>query len=142
VSGRIKHFISAFGEHVIADEVEKAILSASASMGIQLIEFTVAPFVSSNEGKSYHEWFIEFENTPENLEQFASLIDTQMRQLNVYYDDLISGNILSPLKIAVVQKNGFVDYMKSMGKLGGQNKVPRLSNDRKIAADLEKWVIR
>jgi len=142
VSGRIKHFISAFGEHVIADEVEKAILSASASMGIQLIEFTVAPFVSSNEGKSYHEWFIEFENTPEDLEQFASIIDVQMRQLNVYYDDLISGNILSPLKIAVVQKNGFVDYMKSMGKLGGQNKVPRLSNDRKIAADLEKWVIK
>jgi hypothetical protein len=142
VSGRIKHFISAFGEHVIADEVEKAILSASASMGIQLIEFTVAPFVSSNEGKSYHEWFIEFENTPEDLEQFASLIDVQMRQLNVYYDDLIGGNILSPLKIAVVQKNGFVDYMKSMGKLGGQNKVPRLSNDRKIAKDLEKWVIR
>ena len=142
VSGRIKHFISAFGEHVIADEVESAILSASASMGIQLIEFTVAPFVSNNDGKSYHEWFIEFEKTPDDMHRFASLIDAEMCRLNVYYDDLIRGNILSPLKITVIQKNGFVDYMKSMGKLGGQNKVPRLSNDRKIAVDLEKWAAK
>ncbi len=133
VSGRIKHFISAFGEHVIAEEVESSILNVVAESKAHLTEFTVAPFVSSNEGKSYHEWFIEFENLPDNLPEFAAKLDFQMRSRNVYYDDLIKGNILQPLKITLIRKNGFIDYMKSQGKLGGQNKVPRLSNDRKIA---------
>lgn len=136
VSGRIKHFISAFGEHVIGEEVESVILEASKEMNIKLTEFTVAPYVSTDQGKSYHEWFIEFEETPLAIDEFASLIDDHLRKKNVYYDDLISGNILIPLKITAVRKNGFVDYMKSIGKLGGQNKVPRLSNDRKIAEGL------
>ena len=142
VSGRTKHFISAFGEHVIVEEVESAILTAAAEEGIQLTEFTVAPFVSSDKGKSYHEWFIEFEKKPENLHRFALRMDENLRKKNVYYDDLISGNILQPLKITEVKKNGFVDYMKSIGKLGGQNKVPRLSNDRKIAEGLQSFTIQ
>ena len=141
VSGRIKHFISAFGEHVIVEEVESAILTAAKEENIKLTEFTVAPYISTDNGKSYHEWFIEFEHTPENLRAFAKKIDDQLRSKNVYYDDLISGNILQTLKITPVQKNGFVDYMKSIGKLGGQNKVARLGNDRKIAEGLKPFTL-
>src|SRR6188508_2754562 len=139
VTGRTKHFISAFGEHVIGEEVEYSILKAAEEEHVQITEFTVAPFVSSNEGKSYHEWFIEFQNRPGNIDSFANKVEANLRKKNVYYDDLISGNILSPLKITAVRKNGFIDYMKSIGKLGGQNKVPRLSNDRKIADELARW---
>jgi len=139
VTGRTKHFISAFGEHVIGEEVEYSILKAAEEEHIHITEFTVAPFVSKNEGKSYHEWFIEFENRPGDINSFANKVEVNLRKKNVYYDDLISGHILSPLKITAVRKNGFIDYMKSIGKLGGQNKVPRLSNDRKIADELAKW---
>ncbi len=139
VSGRTKHFISAFGEHVIGEEVEYSILKAAEEEHVQITEFTVAPFVSTSDGKSYHEWFIEFENKPGDIRKFANKVDENLRKKNVYYDDLISGNILSPLKITAIRKNGFIDYMKSIGKLGGQNKVPRLSNDRKIADALVKW---
>jgi hypothetical protein len=139
VTGRTKHFISAFGEHVIGEEVEYSILKAAEEERIHITEFTVAPFVSRNDGKSYHEWFIEFENRPGDISSFANKVEENLRRKNVYYDDLISGNILSPLKITAVRKNGFIDYMKSIGKLGGQNKVPRLSNDRKIADELLKW---
>ncbi len=131
VTGRTKHFISAFGEHVIGEEVEFAALKAAEEHQIKLTEFTVAPFISTDKGQSYHEWFIEFEQVPENLNKFSLTLDNYMRQKNVYYDDLISGNILKPLQITVVPKNGFINYMKAAGKLGGQNKVPRLSNDRK-----------
>ncbi len=141
VSGRTKHFISAFGEHVIVEEVEAAILTAAAAENIHLTEFTVAPHISTDKGKSYHEWFIEFEKIPDDLDAFARKMDENLRSKNVYYDDLISGNILQPLKITLVQKNGFVDYMKSIGKLGGQNKVARLSNDRQIADGLKAFTV-
>lgn len=133
VSGRIKHYISAFGEHVIGKEVESALQEAMEGSSIRVNEFTVAPQINPDKGLPYHEWLIEFENEPDNLDQFALLIDRAMRQQNVYYDDLIVGNVLRPLVITKVPKNGFQDYMKSIGKLGGQNKIPRLSNDRKIA---------
>ncbi len=133
VSGRIKHYISAFGEHVIGKEVESALQQAMEGTSIRVNEFTVAPQINPAKGLPYHEWLIEFENEPDNLDQFALLIDVAMRQQNVYYDDLIVGNVLRPLVITKVIKNGFQDYMKSIGKLGGQNKIPRLSNDRKIA---------
>ena len=139
VSGRTKHFISAFGEHVIVEEVESAILTAAREENIHLTEFTVAPFISTDHGKSYHEWFIEFEQQPADLNKFAKKLDDNLRLKNDYYDDLISGNILQPLKITLVQKNGFVNYMKSIGKLGGQNKVARLGNDRKIAEALKPF---
>ena len=139
VTGRIKHFISAFGEHVIGEEVEQALMRTANEEHVHITEFTVAPMVEDIDGKSYHEWFIEFENKPANMTEFIRKLDDQMRSKNIYYDDLISGNILQPLKITLVRKNGFIDYMKSIGKLGGQNKVPRLSNDRKIADELIKW---
>jgi hypothetical protein len=136
VSGRTKHFISAFGEHVIVEEAEAAILKATQEENILINEFTVAPYVSSDAGKSYHEWFIEFGNTPTDLTAFAKKIDDNLRAKNVYYDDLVKGNILQELRITAVPPNGFKNYMKSIGKLGGQNKVPKLSNDRMIADGL------
>ena len=140
VTGRTKHFISAFGEHVIGEEVETALMDVAAAENIHITEFTVAPMISQDGGKSYHEWFIEFENLPTDLISFSKKVDDNLRSKNVYYDDLIGGHILRQLKITVVKKNGFIDYMKSIGKLGGQNKVPRLSNDRKIVDGLRQWV--
>jgi GH3 auxin-responsive promoter len=136
VSGRIKHYISAFGEHVIGKEVETALQQAMENTNVRVNEFTVAPQINPKEGLPYHEWFIEFENEPESMDEFAFQIDNAMRQQNVYYDDLIVGNVLRTIVITKVSKNGFQEYMKSIGKLGGQNKLPRLSNDRKIADQL------
>lgn len=139
VTGRIKHFISAFGEHVIGEEVEKALQYAMKRQPeTEVVEFTVAPMVTPSEGLPYHEWLIEFATPPSNLAQFALDIDKRLAELNVYYDDLISGSILRPLKITSLPKNAFIDYMRSQGKLGGQNKVPRLANDRKIADVISK----
>ena len=137
VTGRIKHFISAFGEHVIVEEAEHAILKTTTEENVRINEFTVAPFVAADKGKSYHEWFIEFEELPEDINKFAQKLDDNLRQKNAYYDDLVRGNILDVLKITPVQKDGFKTYMKSIGKLGGQNKVPKLSNDREIAKVIE-----
>jgi hypothetical protein len=135
VSGRIKHFISAFGEHVIVSEVEQALQRAidKEVNDVTIREFTVAPQVKPKSGLPYHEWFIEFDQEPANIEAFALYIDQQMQQKNIYYDDLIKGNILRPLVIRKVKQDGFQNYMKSIGKLGGQNKVPRVSDNRKIA---------
>ena len=138
VSGRIKHFISAFGEHVIAKEVESALQEAIELTEIRINEFTVAPQINPTSGLPYHEWFIEFENEPNNLEEFALQIDNAMRKQNIYYDDLIVGKVLRTLVITKVIKNGFQEYMKSIGKLGGQNKLPRLSDNRTIADKLER----
>ncbi|MEZ0007424.1 hypothetical protein ABH942_002805 [Flavobacterium sp. 28YEA47A] len=137
VSGRIKHYISAFGEHVIGKEVEEALKEAMENTTIRVNEFTVAPQITPKEGLPYHEWFIEFENEPENLAAFSLRIDDAMRKQNVYYDDLIAGNVLRKLVVTKISKNGFQEYMKSIGKLGGQNKIPRLSNDRTIADKLK-----
>lgn len=141
VSGRIKHYISAFGEHVIGKEVESALQDAMSGTDIRVNEFTVAPQISPENGLPYHEWFIEFENEPDAVEAFALKIDNAMRKQNTYYEDLISGNVLRTLKISKVRKNGFQEYMKSIGKLGGQNKIPRLGNDRKIADRLTGQLI-
>ena len=139
VTGRIKHFISAFGEHVIAKEVEHALEEAVKGTDITVNEFTVAPQTNPDRGLPYHEWFIEFEKEPSDLKEFINKVDLSMQEQNSYYLDLIKGKILQQLKITEVNKNGFQSYMKSIGKLGGQNKVPRLSNDRKIADELKNW---
>ena len=137
VTGRIKHYISAFGEHVIGKEVEEAMRIATANTGIRINEFTVAPQITPKEGLPYHEWLIEFDSefsiSSTEIEAFALQIDNAMRQQNVYYDDLIKGNVLRTVVVTKIPVNGFQEYMKSIGKLGGQNKLPRLSNDRKIA---------
>lgn len=139
VSGRIKHFISAFGEHVIGKEVEQALNEALQVSGASINEFTVAPQINPSIGLPYHEWFIEFETEPTDLKEFAATIDQSLQRQNSYYFDLIEGKVLQPLKITRVQKEGFQNYMRSIGKLGGQNKIPRLSNDRKIAETLTNY---
>ncbi len=142
VTGRIKHFISAFGEHVIGKEVETALNEAILGTKISVSEFTVAPQVNPTSGLPYHEWFIEFENAPEDVVAFAQKIENAMQQQNVYYFDLIQGKVLRPLIIRKVKKGGFHEYMKSIGKFGGQNKIPQLSDHRKIADVLEGFLIR
>ncbi len=142
VSGRIKHFISAFGEHVIVSEVEQALQQAVASerTEVTIREFTVAPQVKPNTGLPYHEWFIEFDQPPADLNTFALKIDQAMQNKNIYYNDLITGKVLRPLVIRMVAKDGFKNYMKTIGKLGGQNKVPRVSDNRKIAEVLISYL--
>ncbi|GAA0714246.1 GH3 auxin-responsive promoter family protein [Aquimarina litoralis] len=137
VSGRIKHFISAFGEHVIGKEVEQAMKEATEATGAVIKEFTVAPQINPKDSElPYHEWFIEFQESPKDIAGLEIQIDNALRKQNTYYDDLITGNVLRTLKVRSVPKDGFNEYMKSIGKLGGQNKLPRLSNDRKIADSL------
>ena len=139
VTGRIKHFISAFGEHVIGEEVEQALLAVANEEGVGITEFTVAPQVNPEPGElPYHEWFIEFAQVPQDIVAFGKKVDKALQKKNIYYFDLIEGKILQPLIIRPLQKDAFVNYMRAEGKLGGQNKVPRLSNDRKIADDLIK----
>lgn len=133
VTGRIKHFISAFGEHVIGKEVDEAMASALSEVNAEVNEFTVAPQINPAQGLPYHEWFIEFSQRPQDFMAFAERLDKALQKQNSYYNDLITGKVLQPLKITVVPTGGFHEYMKSQGKLGGQNKLPRLANDRKIA---------
>ena len=141
VSGRIKHFISAFGEHVIGEEVDYAMKEAAKKHNARITEFTVAPRIQTDGELPYHEWFVEFEQTPENVAAFAHTINELLREKNIYYDDLIKGSILQELKIRPMKKNTFIEYMKSIGKLGGQNKVPRLGNDRTLADALQPWIV-
>jgi len=141
VTGRIKHYISAFGEHVIGEEVEHALMSVANEEGIDIIEFTVAPQVNPPQGQlPYHEWFIEFGSAPKDIKAFTLKVDKALQAKNIYYFDLIDGNILQPLIIQSLKKDTFINYMRSQGKLGGQNKVPRLANDRKIADELKDYI--
>ena len=139
VSGRIKHFTSAFGEHVIAEEVEKSLQETIKEIPAEVNEFHVAPQVNPEKGLPFHQWFVEFKKEPENMDAFSEMIDNTLQKYNTYYKDLISGGILKPLLITKINKDGFRDYMKSIGKLGGQNKVPRLANDRKLADKLKMF---
>ena len=134
VSGRLKHFISAFGEHVIGKEVESAL--QQALVGTNVREFTVAPQIAPTKGLPYHEWFIDFSERPKNMSAFSLSLDDAMRKQNIYYDDLIRGKVLRPVVVTTVKEGSFEAYMKSIGKLGGQNKIPKLTNDRSIADKL------
>jgi hypothetical protein len=141
VTGRIKHFISAFGEHVIAEEVEKALLETCAILQAHVVEFSVAPQVNPPEGTlPYHEWFIEFDSLPGDLDAFSAKLDELMQKQNIYYRDLLKGHVLKPLVVRVMQKDSFIRLMRSKGKLGGQNKVPRLANDRSLADELNQFI--
>lgn len=141
VTGRIKHYISAFGEHVITEEVEGSILNLASQNDLEIIEFTVAPQVNPpGGGTPYHEWFVEFNKTPEKPMQFIADLDRSLQKKNIYYRDLITGSVLRPLKLNLMKRNAFRDYMKSKGKLGGQNKVPRLANDRLLADELLPYI--
>lgn len=143
VSGRIKHFISAFGEHVIAEEVEKAMKNVANEMNVKVSEFTLAPQVNpENDELPYHEWLIEFEEKPSDMNLMQEKLDQLMCEYNIYYKDLISGKVLQKLKITEIEKGGFISMMKKRGKLGGQNKIPRLSNDRILADELKDFVMK
>jgi hypothetical protein len=138
VTGRVKHYISAFGEHVIGKEVDEAMQLTCQAFGVKVVEFTVAPQVNPKEGGlPYHEWWVEFDQIPTDLNRCAQFLDQEMVKQNIYYDDLIQGAILRPLVIRPIKRDSFRAYMKNQGKLGGQNKVPRLANDRKIVSELE-----
>lgn len=141
VTGRIKQYLSAFGEHIIAKEVEEAIRKVSLEMNVSVAEFTVAPQVTPDNGLPHHEWFIAFDEIPSDTDRFAALLDEEMRKQNIYYDDLIAGKILRPLVLRPVESHAFVEFMRDEGKLGGQNKVPHLSNDRKIADKLKRFTL-
>ena len=138
VTGRVSHFISAFGEHVIGEEVEYALMKAAAELKVSVSEFTVAPQVAAEGELPYHEWWVEFVETPTDIKALEARTDQYMQAKNVYYKDLRAGNILQQLKIRALPKGSFIIYMKNQGKLGGQNKVPRLANDRKIAERLKE----
>lgn len=142
VTGRTKHYISAFGEHVIAEEVDKALSEIAQRYQAEVIEFTVAPQVNPDGGLPYHEWFVSFSKAPDDVEKFKLDLDQRMQELNIYYADLIQGKILQPLMLTQIQSDGFSQYMKSQGRLGGQNKLPRLKNDRSIADALKPWTIK
>ena len=143
VTGRIKHYISAFGEHVIGEEVESAILSVAKQENLEITEFTVAPRVTPIDGSlPYHEWYVEFVHPPADLKLFSSKVDKSLQGLNSYYFDLVEGRVLQPLIMHSLEKDAFRNYMKSKGRLGGQNKVPRLSNDRLIADELDTIISR
>ena len=141
VTGRIKHYISAFGEHVIVEEVESAITQLCKNSGVEVVDFTVAPQIQVNNELPYHEWFIEFKNIPDNLQNWALELDKLMQHKNIYYKDLVDGGILQPLRVSIIRENGFRNYMNSIGKLGGQNKIPRLGNDRKMADGLQAFIV-
>ncbi|WP_017257802.1 GH3 auxin-responsive promoter family protein [Pedobacter arcticus] len=142
VTGRIKHYISAFGEHVIGEEVEQALLLIAKDENIEITEFTVAPQVNPGKGEMpYHEWFVEFVNPPKNLKEFAIKVDQALQQKNIYYKDLISGKVLQPLVLRSLKTSSFINLMRAEGKLGGQNKVPRLANDRSLADKLVQYII-
>jgi len=138
VTGRIAHFTSAFGEHVIAEEVERTMSEVCQQQNVRVSEFHVAPQINPQEGLPYHEWLVEFDEVPNNINEFSEALDHKMAEQNVYYNDLVKGHVLKPLVLTVLVRGAFNNYMKSVGKLGGQNKVPRLANDRKIAEELLK----
>jgi hypothetical protein len=142
VTGRIKHYISAFGEHVIGEEVEQALLAVAEKERVEIVEFTVAPQVNPEKGQMpFHEWFIEFKQAPEDMQAFSLKVDEAMQTRNIYYKDLITGKVLQPLIIRLLKPQSFINLMREEGKLGGQNKVPRLANDRSLADKLEKHII-
>lgn len=142
VTGRIKHYISAFGEHVIGEEVEQALLAVAEKERVEIVEFTVAPQVNPEKGQlPFHEWFIEFKQAPEDMQAFSLKVDEALQTKNIYYKDLISGKVLQPLIIRLLKPQSFISLMREEGKLGGQNKVPRLANDRSLADKLEQYII-
>ena len=138
VTGRLKQSLSAFGEHVIVKEVEQAIEQAILKTGNVVVEFTVAPRFKSSSSPACHEWFIEFDGKVDEINNFKNLLDYELQKQNKYYKDLIEGKIIDKPVIRKIIKGGFKKYMSSIGKLGGQNKVPKIADSRKIADSLKK----
>ena len=141
VTGRYKHYISAFGEHVISSEVEQSIKHAIAKTKLVVKEFTVAPMIDvPKPDLPHHEWWVEFDQSTMVTDEFSKIVDSKMKSQNIYYKDLVDGKVLQPLKVISVPTGSFKNYMKSLGRLGGQNKVPRLSNNRDFVNGLNKYI--
>ena len=140
VTGRYKHFISAFGEHVISEEVEQSLSDVCKIKNFSVLEFTVAPEINPKKGLPFHEWWIEFDSLEIELKEIEEILDQKMQERNIYYRDLVKGKILKNLEIRRVKKGGFNKHMKFLGKFGGQNKVPKLSNNRNFVEGLKNYI--
>lgn len=141
ITGRTKHFINAFGEELIIDNAEKALAEAGRKCSAVINEYTAGPIYMNHGTKGGHEWLIEFEHAPESTEGFARALDEALKNLNSDYDAKRTGNLtLNPPLIKVMPEGTFYRWMKKRNKLGGQNKVPRLSNNRDIIEDLSKML--
>jgi hypothetical protein len=139
ISGRTKHFINAFGEELIVDNAEKGLAFACEQTGAEVSEYTAAPVFMDQNAKCRHQWLIEFAKPPKDLSQFAQVLDTRLQEINSDYEAKRYKNItLQPLEIVVARQNLFNDWLKLRGKLGGQHKVPRLSNNRDYIEQLLK----
>lgn len=131
ISGRTRHYINAFGEELMVDNADKAISSVSRLMDAKVKEYTAAPLFMLDKAKGKHQWFIEFEKRPSSITQFASLLDKSLQELNSDYEAKRYKDIsLQPLEITIAHEGAFYEWLKQKGKLGGQHKIPRLSNDR------------
>ncbi len=138
VTGRIKHFISAFGEHVISKEIEDALTNMTTTLGLSIAAFTVAPMIEDTDGLSYHEYLLELESGPADEIKMATILDQSVQEANSYYRDLRQSAMLATPKITLLDTGTFSAYMRRQGKQGGQNKVPILSNNRIIADGLRE----
>ena len=137
ITGRTKHFINAFGEELIVDNAEQGLAYACMKTGASVLEYTAAPVFMDDKGKCRHQWLIEFAAPPADLAEFARLLDTRLQELNSDYEAKRYKDItLQPLEIVTARTNLFNDWLKAKGKLGGQHKVPRLSNSRETMEQL------
>ena len=137
ITGRTKHFINAFGEELIVDNAEKGLAYACEQTGAEVLEYTAAPVFMDGNAKCRHQWLIEFSKEPEDLNRFTSLLDWKLQEINSDYEAKRYKNItLQHLEIVKARRGLFNDWLKAKGKLGGQHKVPRLSNSRKHIEEL------
>ena len=137
ITGRTKHFINVFGEELIVDNAEQGLAKACAETGAQIADYTAAPVYMDSDAQCRHQWLIEFSRRPESIEQFATILDTTLQQINSDYEAKRYKDItMQPLEVIPARANLFNDWLKSKGKLGGQHKVPRLSNSRDYISEM------
>ena len=137
ITGRTKHFINAFGEELMVDNAEKGLECACKATGAQVAEYTAAPVFMGADAKCRHQWMIEFAVQPDSVDHFAEVLDKSLQEINSDYEAKRHKNItLQPLEIVVARPDLFHDWLKGKGKLGGQHKVPRLSNNRDYIDEL------
>ena len=137
ITGRTKYFINAFGEELIMDNAEKSLAYACAQTGAEISEYTAAPVFMDSKAKCRHQWLIEFAKAPDSLERFATLLDKKLQEINSDYEAKRFHDItLQPLEVVLARPGQFNDWLKAKGKLGGQHKIPRLSNSRKVIEEV------
>ena len=141
ISGRTKNFINAFGEEVIIDNAENALDAACRGTGAVISEYTAAPVFLEDNNSASHEYLIEFEKEPDDLEKFTNILDKTLQDINSDYEAKRTADILlKKLKVTALPRDTFFKWLKSKGKVGGQNKVPRLFNNRKYVDEILKFI--